>query len=106
MKAPETAPVVTSALDVPPMVDPDRTREVFSNDVSVQVRDGAVQLTFCSIRPVNVDPQSATTSERAIVARVALPVATMDRLLECCAQIGAAMRLNQAVPGAEGGKSN
>lgn len=101
--APNPARVVASGQILPPLADPDAVRETFANEVLVQVRDGAVQFAFCSTRTVGTDLQGAAIFGRVIAARVAMAIPVANAMLECCRQLGVAMQLNQAVPGAEGG---
>jgi hypothetical protein len=78
------------------LADPDAVQEVFANDVVIEVRSGATQLTFCSVQAVDSDANGKTTLRRVIRSRVALPIPVSDAMNEVYRQLKTAMAHHQA----------
>ena len=84
-------------LTLPPLTDPDGVQEVFSNDVVIQVRNGAVQLIFSSIQAVEADQGGKTTDRRIIRSRVALAMPVANALVAACERVMTAMHQHEAI---------
>jgi hypothetical protein len=93
------APTVVAPLTLPPMADPLTVQEVFANDVVIQVRHDAVQLTFCSIQAADSDEKGQVTDKRLVRARVALPAPVFRAMLQVAQQLGTALQQHQMLAG-------
>ena len=98
-----TRPPVPGGAAVPRLSDPDAVREIFANDVFVQMRDGVVQLTFCATRAVGCDARGATTFARVVTGRVAVPLPVVAAMIGCFQNVADAVQLDQVQPRGEGG---
>ncbi len=94
------SPISTQQLQLPPMTDPDSVKEVFCNDVVVQVRKGGVQITFNSIQASNSDAAGKVADKRVVRARVGMSAEVAQAMLTVFQQIGVAMHRHQVMAGA------
>lgn len=95
MSSPKTPNV--ELMTLPPMTDPDAVQEVFANDVVIQVRQGAMQLIFCSIQATDNDQNGKTIDRRIVRSRVALPIPVSSAMIEVCRQLSAAIKQHETV---------
>jgi hypothetical protein len=85
---------------VVPMTDPLGVPEVYTNDVTVQVRESGVQLTFCSIRAAGTDSAGVIKEERVVVSRVAMPISLLSSIFAMCQQLGIIIQQQQTLASA------
>jgi hypothetical protein len=90
----------TATPAVVPMTDPLGVPEVYTNDVTVQVRESGVQLTFCSIRAAGTDSVGVVKEERVVVSRVAMPISLLSTLFAMTQQLGIMIQQQQALASA------
>ena len=91
------APIVATKVTLPPMTVPDSIEEVFANDVTIQSRQGAVQVIFASIQAAQVDSKGNVTDRRVPQIMVALPLPVFTAFLECGRQLNVAMQQHETM---------
>ena len=91
------SPTSVGQLKLPPLIDPDGVREVYANDVIIQVRHDTVQLTFNSIQAADCDERGNTTDQRVVRSRVAIPGQVFNAMLKVAQDINTAVQHHQAL---------
>jgi hypothetical protein len=89
-------PVVGQVVTLPVLTDPNSVQEAYSNQlVGIGIRDGIVHITLSIIRPRHNNPGGPSDDENVVVARDAMPTATMNALCEGYQQLLTAMQIQQ-----------
>lgn len=91
-----SSPKAPSQQKVLPLADPYGVPEVFAHELSgMQARqDGTCHLTFSIIRPKHQMPgvmRNDPDNERVVAARLILPIAAVERMMESFRQLKMAM---------------
>lgn len=82
--------------NVLPITNPDHVKEVFSNDVLFQIRNGAVTFTFCSIRACGADANGLVSEERAMVSQVSVPLPVGNAMQQAYQHAAASVEAQEA----------
>lgn len=80
----------------PKLTDPNNVQEAFANyPVGISIRDGIVHITLSVIRPRHSGVVGPSDEENVVTSRTALPLTTMNALVEAYGQLQTAMHAQQ-----------
>jgi hypothetical protein len=101
-----SATILSQQLALPALSDPDNVQEVFCNNVIVQVRQGGVQMVFCSLQAAAVDASGQTVDRLVVRSRVGMPAQVAIQTVTILQQLGTAIQFDGVLAANEGEKPN